>query len=76
MKTPQRFYRIFQINLENDITLFETYQFGEPNNWFEQESEADEWIRENFVDAHPGSTPNILTLIVLPVWTITFKPAK
>lgn len=72
-KKPEKFYRICQVNHEGDIRLFETYQFGEPNNWFALESEADEWIQENFIDAHPGTVKNIATLIVLPVWTVTFK---
>lgn len=74
MKKPQKFYRICYFNHENDIVLFETNQFGEPNNWFAQESEAEEWIQEHFIDAHPGTVENMVTMIVLPVFTVTFKP--
>lgn len=73
MKQPEKFYRIFQIEKNGTIHLFETNQFGEPNNWFTEEQEAEEWIKEIFVDAHPGIVSNFLSLVIIPVFTITFK---
>lgn len=71
MKKPQKYYRICQIN-DGKISLFETQQFGEPNNWFESIGEIDSWLAENFVDAHPGEG-NQIAVIALPVWVLGFK---
>lgn len=69
---PKKYFTICYID-NGLVKPFETHQFGEPNNWFETEVEAEQWIMDMFLDAPLGEV-NKMALIVLPVFLIKFKP--
>lgn len=73
-RKPEKWFRICQI-FEGKISLFETHQFGDPNNWYQTEVEAEKFIQEHFDDAQDGINPtNVeMILLVLPVYAIKFR---
>jgi hypothetical protein len=80
---PSMYYRLFTLDAKGTAHLFETNQFGEPNNWFESIDQAAKWIKEVFDDAYPtGSVdpaalaPPQLVLVALPVWLLNFRPIR
>lgn len=73
MNRPRKFYHICQAGEEGKIMQLDTRSYGEPNNWWETEKEAEDWITETFQDAHTD-TMGKMVLIVLPVFLVTSKP--
>jgi hypothetical protein len=72
MNTPRKFYRIFSFG-PGRLELFNTIEIDNQMvnaNWFEAESEADEWIRTHMQDVN-DNPPIVLT--VLPVWSVKTK---
>lgn len=67
---PRKYYRIFAIDQDGAFRVFETEQFGDPNNWFENEVEAETFIKDNFIDANSNPT---VTLAIIPVFTVNKK---
>jgi hypothetical protein len=71
---PQVYYRIMAFGPDNHLELFNTAEFGEPNNWFEDMEEAENFIEEHFVDHHvTPEDPAHCVLTILPVWTVKTK---
>lgn len=70
METPRKYYRIFTFGPNGQLVLFNTAEFGEPNNWFDSELDAHIWMNDHFVDVNEGA-PIVLT--VLPIWTVKSK---
>jgi hypothetical protein len=67
---PRKYYRILYFDNKGGLQLFETNQFGDPNNWFDDEQEAEAFIQENFSDKN--NSPDMV-LVVVPIFTVGFR---
>jgi hypothetical protein len=70
MNKPKKYFRICYIDYDKSIKPLETHQFSSiDNNWFDAESEAEQFIEEHFYDSDQDNSRHVdLTLLVLPVY--------
>lgn len=78
--TPIKYYQILTPDNKGVIRPFEVNQFGESDPFFASQSDAENFIKENFLNAQ---TPMLepadrvdLVLIVCPIFLVRFKPVK